>query len=76
MAMYGQHIEQQTGAGGAPASSGTATAPSTPGMPSTNVQSTISGAAIASFIALLLGAAAAATAGRAGVSAARRALTD
>ena len=75
MAMYGQHVGQQTGAGGAPAPSGTtSTAPSTPGMPSPRVQSTISGAAIASFIALLLGAAAAATAGRAGVSAARRAL--
>ena len=36
----------------------------------------ISGAAIASFIALLIGAAAAASAGRAGVSAARRALRE
>lgn len=70
-AMYGQ--QQQTGAGGAPAPSGT-TAPSTPGMPSQQTQSAISGAAISSFIALLLGAAAAAGAGRAGVSAARRAL--
>ena len=74
-AMYGQHMQQQTGAGGAPAPSGTTTtAPSTtPGLPQ-QTQSAISGAAIASFIALLLGAAAAAVAGRAGVSAARRAL--
>ena len=77
-AMYGQHVAPQTGAGGGPAPSGTSTtAPSTSGTtgaPLQRAQSAISGAAIASFIALLLGAWAAAAAGRAGVSSARRAL--
>ncbi len=68
-------------AGGAPAPGTTSQMPGTatpgaqqPVQPPT--AGTISGAAIASFIALLIGAAAAAAAGRAGVSAARRALHD
>lgn len=74
-AMYGQHVAPQTGAGGGPAPSGaSSTAPSTQGSPLQRAQSAISGGAIASFIALLLGAWAAAAAGRAGVSSARRAL--
>jgi len=68
-------------AGGAPAPGTTAQAPgtTTPGAQQTVPQPTtgaVSGAAIASFIALLLGAAAAAGAGRAGVSAARHALHE
>jgi hypothetical protein len=64
-AMYGQQV---VGAGGAPGTAATTPAPSP------SARSAISGAAISSFVALLLGAAAAATAGRAGVSAARRSL--
>ncbi len=70
--MYGQ---MQTGAGGAPVG-GSTPSTATPGATAPVARSTISGAAIWSFVALLLGAAAAATAGRAGVSAARRALEE
>ena len=72
-------------AGGAPAPGTTAKEPSAqaPGTAARDTQQVpqptagaVSGAAIASFIALLLGAAAAAGAGRAGVSAARHALHE
>lgn len=66
-------------AGGAPQQPGVTAPGTTPQslrQPLERAAGTVSGAAIASFIALLLGAAAAAAAGRAGVSAARRALHE
>lgn len=84
--MLGMGMQQQQMAGGATGQAGGAPQPGAtgqqPGITAPTARDLqraagpASGVAIASFIALLLGAAAAAAAGRAGVSAARRALHE